>query len=134
MKEGDLFLNWQKKPVAILLCSKSNEVFWFECNISQKLSYKQIKALFFSEEGLQGANLRGANLNGVDLNGANLYGADLRGAVLRFADMTGANLTGANLHGANLRCAYLTGAKLKGVHHNHDTVWPYNFNKSRLSS
>ena len=124
MKEGDLFLNWQKKPVAILLCSKSNEVFWFECNISQKLSYKQIKALFFSEEGLQGANLRGANLlcanlNGVDLNGANLYGADLRGADLRFAD---------------LRCAYLTGAKLKGVHHNHDTVWPYNFNKSRLSS
>ena len=109
MKEGDLLLNWHKKPVAILICNETNKVFWFKHSEYQRLTKKQMKALFFSEEGLQDS--------------------DLRGVILRDADLIGANLIGAYLIGA-----YLKGANLRGTNHNHNTVWPCNFNKSRLSS
>jgi len=134
MKEGALLLNWQKKPVAILLCSQSNKIFWFEKGTYEAITDKRMKALFFSEEGLQGANLRGTNLYGAKLDRANLIGASLEGASLRDASLRGADLYHANLRGTNLSGAKLEGADLTGVHHDENTVWPVKFNKSRLSS
>ena len=114
MEEGELLLNWQKKPIAILLCNKSNRVFWFEKGTYEAITDKRMKALFFSEEGLQGSDLIGVSLKGANLMGANLYDADLRGAIL-----IGANLYDADLEGAN---------------HSKSTLWPSGFDKSRLSS
>lgn len=149
MKVGDLLLNWQKKPVAILLCNESNKVFWFESRKHQRLSNAQKKALFFSEDGLQGVNLNDtdladANLKGVNLRGASLYCASLYCANLSDSNLSGCNLEGANLHyadltGANLCSAYLSHADLDyailtNVKHDKYTTWPEGFNKSRLSS
>ena len=143
MKVGDLLLNWQKKPVAILTCNESNKVFWFQEEKCQKLTTRQMKALFFSEEGLEGANLSGAYLYCADLTDANLEGADLSGVDLRAVVLRGANLRSTNLRDAVLYCADLTDANLEGanlcgakledaIHHR--TIWPDGFNKSRLSS
>ena len=138
MKKGELLLNWMKEPVAVLLCNKSNKVFWLQRD-KQSLTTKQMKALFFSEEGLQGADLRGVKLKDADLinanlRGANLTGADLRDANLRGADLEGAILRHANLIGADLRNADLKDAILRDAYHSKSTHWPDGFDKSRLSS
>jgi len=147
MKEGELLLNWQKKPVGIYL--GDNKVFWFKDQVQDELSSKQMLALFYQEGGLEGANLEGvslryANLEGANLSGAELFctnldGADLRGANLTYAKLRGVNLRGAKLDGADLRGAYLRDAylrdaKLFRVKHNENTIWPVDFNKSRLFS
>ena len=147
MKKGKLLLNWQKEPVGVHL--GNNNVFWLKDQKTYSYSNQQMLALFYQENGLQGANLSYANLYGVDLTGANLYGADLTGANLYDASLTGANLTGANLRGAVLRYANLYGAVLSGAnlegadlryanlhafHHDENTIWPVGFDKSRLSS
>jgi len=139
MKEGELLLNWQKKPVAILLCNETNKVFWFKDQTQRELTNKQMNTLFFSEEGLSGANLIGANLIDADLRGANLRGADLSYAYLYRADLRGANLEGAHLRGAHLRGANLYGANLYGAilrnaTYNRYNIWPDGFDKSRLFS
>jgi len=139
MEEGELLLNWQKKPIAILLCNKSNRVFWFEKGTYEAITDKRMKALFFSEEGLQGSDLIGVSLKGANLIGANLFRADLRGANLYDANLRGANLIGANLYDADLRGAILIGANLydadlEGANHSKSTLWPSGFDKSRLSS
>ena len=112
MKIGELLLNWQKEPVGVYL--GDNNVFYIKNQKTHSYNNKQMLALFYQENGLQGVNLKGAYLRGADLSGAGLSGADLSGA--------------------NLRGAYLLGVNLHRVHHNENTTWPEGFNKSRLSS
>ena len=114
-KKGDLLLSWQKKPVGIYLGDYSYYNFndSIVCFYGQAYSRKKaFKALFYTEDGLRGANLRGA-----DLFRADLYDADL----------SGANLRGANLSGANLRSANLAGANLTNIKYDENTVWPQGF-------
>ena len=150
MKKGKLLLNWQKEPVGVHL--GHNKVFYIKSQSQSYLNNKQMRALFYQESGLEGANLtetylygadlRGANLTGADLTGADLYGANLTGANLsranllhtdlRDANLEGANLEGAHLSYADLRCANLTGANLTGAKYDKSTIWPVGFDRSKL--
>ena len=129
-KKGDLLLSWQKKLVGLYLGDYS----YYNFEHSTVFSYgqavirkKAFKALFYTEDSLEGANLacadlRSADLTGANLRDANLYCADLIGANLRNADLFRANLRGTNLFRANLR-----GTNLKDIKYDENTVWPKGF-------
>ena len=121
MKKGKLLLNWQKEPVVVYL--GDNKAFCIKNQETYSYSNKQMLALFYQENGLQGADLEGVDLRFANLSGADLSGVDLRGADLYCANLYGANLEKANLEGVNLEDA---------IHHH--TIWPSGFDKSRLSS
>jgi uncharacterized protein YjbI with pentapeptide repeats len=135
MKKGELLLNWQKEPVVVYL--GDNKAFCIKNQETYSYSNKQMLALFYQENGLQGADLEGvdlrfANLSGADLSGVDLRGADLSGVDLRGADLYCANLYGANLAGVNLAGVNLSGADLRNVMYNRYTTWPEGFDESRL--
>jgi uncharacterized protein YjbI with pentapeptide repeats len=150
MKKGKLLLNWQKDPVGVYL--GHNKVFYIKSQSQSYLNNKQMRALFYQESGLEGANLTETYLCGADLTGADLTGADLTGADLyraklscanlyrtnlehadlSCANLSDANLIGANLSHANLSYADLRGVDLRGVKYNKSTIWPVGFDISKL--
>lgn len=92
-----------------------------------------------NDANLTGANLSSANLTNAFLPSANLINARLTEANLNKANLTGAklndaNLKRANLTGANLTGANLTSANLTGVEHDNETIWPEDFDQTRLGS
>ncbi|WP_188196105.1 pentapeptide repeat-containing protein [Nonomuraea sp. SYSU D8015] len=79
------------------------------------------------------ADLRDAVLTGVIAEGVDLRGTDLTKVDLRNANLRGARLDYADLRGATLTGAVLTGASLKRVVFDETTVWPGDFDASRIS-
>ncbi len=78
----------------------------------------------FYNSDFTGANLSNANLSNSDLTGVNLSNANLRNA----------NLSNANLTNTNLSNADLSHTKLNSATYNQYTIFPYNFNSTRIKA
>ncbi|MFD4932897.1 pentapeptide repeat-containing protein, partial [Peribacillus butanolivorans] len=107
-----------------------------------KLSDAQLHGATLTGTDLTRANLTNANLAKADftdgiLAEADLTCADLSGASLFKTNLFGANLAEANLRRANLLSACLlaknlSSAHMSGVYHDDKTIWPDDFDQSRL--